>query len=113
MAKRSERWAYWREVLRGHAASGLTGVAFCEAHGLSVTSLRRWRSKLRTELELEAVPAVVEVVLDEPAVLATPAAPPRDLELLVGGDLSLFFGHCAEPAYVAQLVVALRRSGAC
>ena len=111
MAKRSERWAYWREVLREHAASGLTGVAFCEAHGLSVTSLRRWRSKLRSELEV--VPAVVEVVLGEPAVLAAPAAPPRDVELLVGGDLSLFFAPCTEPAYVAELVVALRRSGAC
>lgn len=58
------------------------------------------------------LPAVVEVVVEPTPVPPSPS-PVRDLELLVGGDCSLFFAPGTAPDYVADLVVALRERGAC
>lgn len=112
MATRAERWAYWRELVREHAESGLTQAAFCAARGVSRKSLQRWRSKLRKHDEAALLPAVVEVVV-EPTPVPPKPLPVRDLELLVGGDCSLFFAPGTAPDYVADLVVALRERGAC
>ncbi len=114
MAKRQERLAYWRALVREHAASGLTQVAFCAAKKVSPKSFQRWRSKLLAADGLALTPAVVEVVVEEP--VGFPVAPPsaaRDVELLAGGDLSLFIPPGTAPDYVADLVAALRERGAC
>ncbi|MCP4809506.1 MAG: hypothetical protein GY884_29570 [Proteobacteria bacterium] len=108
--KQSKRRLYWRRMVDEHAASGLTQVAFAAQRGISVKSLYRWRGCFRGEAQAAWLPAVVEVVLDsEPA--APP--PPRDLRLVLGSDLALVFDPATEPAYVADVVVALRERGAC
>jgi len=40
----------WREVLTRFAASGLEVEAFCAHEGVSVSSLRRWRSLLADDV---------------------------------------------------------------
>ena len=112
MAKRSERWAYWRRVVREHAESGLSQGAFCREHGVTLKSLQRWRGKLRDELRTEAVPQRVEVVV-VPAPAPPVPAPRQDIELLVGEDCVLYIAPGTPADYVAELVVALRRTGAC
>ncbi len=113
MAKQGERWSYWRKVVQEHAASGLTQAAFCATRGITRKSLQRWRGKLREELQLERVPAMVEVVVAErPAPRPTSPAV-RDVELLIGGDCSLFFAPGTAPEYIADLLIALRERGAC
>lgn len=103
---------FWRRRVLEQAESGLTQVAYCTERGLATKTFQRWRTKLSLELQLEELPSVVEIVLDEP----TPAAQPtsvRDLELLIGGDCSLFFAPGTPPDYLADLVLALRQRGAC
>lgn len=104
--KQQERRKYWQRMVTEHAASGLTQVAFAKLRGIKVKSLARWRKRL---LPPASVPAVVEVVVED-----LPASPsPRDRELLVGGDLSLFFAPGTEPGYVADVVLALKARRAC
>ncbi len=110
MARQSDRWKHWRRLVREHAASGLTQAAYAAHAGISPKSLQRWRSRLLHELDLESPPAVVEVVL-EPAPTRGPPAQP--IELLVGEDCVLYIAPGTPTAYVADLVVALRRTGAC
>jgi transposase-like protein len=110
MAKQSDRWKHWRELVREHAGSGLTQAAFAAHAGVSAKSLQRWRSRLLHELDLESPPAVVEVVL-EPMPTREPPAPP--IELLVGEDCVLYIAPGTPTDYVAELVGALRRTGLC
>lgn len=107
--EQSKRQLYWRQMVDEHAASGLTQVAFATQHGISVKGLHRWRKRFRDEAQAASLPAVVEVVLDT----APAAPPPRDLRLAFGGDLALVFDTATEPAYVADVVFALRERGAC
>ena len=41
---------FWRGHLEGWRQSGLTQVAYCAAHGLSIKTFTRWRSKERVGL---------------------------------------------------------------
>ena len=59
--RRSE--AEWREMVARCDASGLSGRAFCEREGLSLSSFQRWRVRCRRSssapfVELAATPAV-------------------------------------------------------
>jgi transposase-like protein len=112
MAKRGDRWTYWRRVVREQAASGLTQVAFCAQRGVSRKSLQRWRSKLREDLRLEPVPQRVEVVVEAPPALSVAPAD-QAIELLIGEECVLYVAPWTPTDYVAELVVALRRTGAC
>jgi len=111
MATHLERREFWQKVVREFTESGLSQAAFAAQRGVSRKSLQRWRGKLRDEFGRSRSPAMVEVVVAEP--LVTAPAPTPDLELLVGGDCSLFFAPGTAPDYVADLVVALRERGAC
>ena len=50
--RRGEREQVWREVIRDHAASGLSISAFCRDRELSPASFFNWRRKL-ADCELE------------------------------------------------------------
>lgn len=41
----------WRELVHGWSRSGLTQAEYCDRHGVSVTSLHRWREHLRGEAD--------------------------------------------------------------
>lgn len=61
MAKR-QTTGYWRRHLEAWRQSGLTQVAYCARHGLSIKSFHRWRRKEKEaawtdELPLTLVPA--------------------------------------------------------
>lgn len=43
----SSATARWREVVRGHAASGLSVTAYCRRARVPVSSFYAWRRKLR------------------------------------------------------------------
>jgi hypothetical protein len=63
MAKR-QTTEFWRSHLEGWQQSGLTQVAYCARHGLSIKSLHRWRRKEReatqtVKLPLTLIPANV------------------------------------------------------
>jgi transposase-like protein len=104
--KREENRARWQRLVEHYEASGLTQVAFAKQRGLNAKTLQRWRKRLRSE---GALPAVIEVVVED-----VPAPPPaRNLELLVGRDLSLCFAPGTSPGYVADIVVALKARRAC
>lgn len=53
--RRSEREAYWREVIWDQAASGLSISAFCRERGVSPASFFDWRRKLAAGGGEEAV----------------------------------------------------------
>lgn len=42
--------AQWRELVRQCAQSGLSQTAFCQSHGVAVSSLHHWRRKLGDEV---------------------------------------------------------------
>jgi hypothetical protein len=114
--KQSERRLYWRRMADEYAASGLTQVAFAAQWGIRVKSLQRWRKRFREEVEACSLPAFVEVIAD--AVPAPPCClqvvvPAHPVELLIGEDCVLYVTPGTPTDYVAELVVALRRCGAC
>ena len=107
--KQSKRQLYWRRLVDEHAASGLTQAAFAAERAISVKGLHRWRKRFREESQAALLPAVVEVVVES----APARPPPRDLRLTLGSDLALVFEVATEPAYIAEVVIALRERGAC
>jgi hypothetical protein len=49
MAQRQRSRAQWRQLVEGWPRSGLTQRGYCERHGISLASLRRWREIFRAE----------------------------------------------------------------
>lgn len=103
----------WVELVDTWRSSGLTQVAFAEARGLRLGTLRAWCRRLGTSprgastrpREPEASPAFVEV---RSVGLASRAA----AELELGGGLVLRFRGDAAPAFVGAVVAAVR-AGVC
>lgn len=95
--RRSE--AQWRELIRELRQSGLSRAAFCQMHGLSLSSLsnRLRRSRDAVRVRSETLPDFVELTA-----VASPATPaPRttlawDVELTLGPGvvLRLRSGRC-------------------
>jgi len=57
MAQRQRSRAQWRQLVEGWPRSGLTQRAYCERHGMSLASLRRWREIFRSEREGAGAPS--------------------------------------------------------
>jgi len=51
MAQRRRNRAQWRRLVDGWPRSGQTQQAYCDRHGISLGSLRRWRQVFREERE--------------------------------------------------------------
>ncbi len=88
--------AEWRQLIEAQAASGLSRRAFCERHGLAVSTFGYWKRKLRQAgpaLEAEgqgqaSAPGWLEVTgLLEAA--ASPATGRWQIELDLGHGLCL------------------------
>jgi len=67
MAKR-QTMEFWRRHLEAWRQSGLTQVAYCARHGLSIKSFHRWRHKEREVAQTVKLPLTLV-----PASLGTPA----------------------------------------
>lgn len=102
--------AYWREVIKRQALSGLSMREFCRREGVAETSLHAWR---RTIARRDGIatkprtpkPAFLPVVVKESSARETSIA----LEL-TGGCVLKFAGPVAAEQ-LADLVLALAKRG--
>lgn len=133
MSKRKDRRdagkeAFWREAVRGQAASGLSVRGYCRREGISEASFYAWRRELRLRRQ-EARAGKRPSPRDKKAGGKQPAAEPArqakfvpvtvhqnggmeaglELALSVGMVLRLPAG--TSPAAVAALVAELERHG--
>ena len=78
----------WTRIIDDQDASGLSQRAYCERHGITVSSFHNAKARLReTALVAVAQPAFVGVTVDE-----SPVSPPTygwDVELTLGDGVVL------------------------
>lgn len=89
--------SWWAAQVEAQERSGESQRVFCEARGLSITSLARWRRRLRDEptaLAVRHAPRFVEVELP---VVSGP------LVRVSVGTLTLDFETLPPPGWVSQL----------
>lgn len=65
----------WTEIVRAFQESGLSSTAFCRREGVALSSLQRWRQRVRPQRDTGFVELVSE------GALSTPALPTWSLEL--------------------------------
>jgi len=87
-ARRSRRSQdQWRELLDRFEHSGQTQEQFCTAHDLGLSTLGRWRKRLRRQAvkspNHSSDALFVELAQD------APASPPWDVELQLGAGMVL------------------------
>lgn len=89
---------HWGGHVESWRQSGLSQVAYCKQHGLSIKSFRRWRTKLQRA----AAPSLTLVPISVAAQATTPAtAPAIRLHSPGGWRIEL---ATANPAWLADLV---------
>ena len=79
----------WRSLVSRFEASGQTREAFCAETGISVSTLRRWSSRLRERPRAAVSPAPVFVELPSAQRDAEAPALPWEVELQLGGGVVL------------------------
>jgi hypothetical protein len=89
MAQQRRSRAHWRHWVDGGLRSGLTQERSCERHGISLASLRRWRSMFQSERDAGSMgqheqPRRVPVHL-----IDHEAQPPQPLTLVLDDGLRL------------------------
>jgi hypothetical protein len=47
--RRQERIAHWQGIVEKQAESGLSGIAFCREHNISLQRFYHWRRRLKNE----------------------------------------------------------------
>ena len=79
----------WRSLVSRFEQSGQTREAFCAETGISVSTLRRWSSRLRQRPRpaVSQAPVFVEVPAEQSN--AEASAPPWEVELQLGGGVVL------------------------
>lgn len=100
----------WSALLAEHEASGQSLPAFCRRHGLEPRTLQWWQWKLtgsrRTGTrDARAIRLVPVDVLGSAGTADAEDGPEITIEV---GDVRLRIATGTSPAYVAQLVAALR-----
>ncbi len=101
---------FWEKTIGELNESSESISAFAQARGLGLSSLHRWRKRLRDEadtsnlVEQPSQPEFVEVVVPpihlEPHTTHTKTAP-LSLHL---ANITLDFNHTPHPLYLAQLI---------
>ena len=79
----------WQRLVSEQAESGLTQTAFCEAKGLSLTSLQYWKRKLADNAATPPPTPWVDL-----GTLAAAASPGWDIELQLGDGICLRLRRC-------------------
>ena len=84
---RAERRAHWRMIVEGWDAGAESAVAFCQRKKIGMTSLYRWRKRLREEGAQRSRFLPVKVV-ETQAVAEVPYTPARGagVEIALRGD---------------------------
>lgn len=103
----SGRVEFWRDLLRRHALSGMTVVAFCAQEGVSTASFYNWRRRLvdedRSREPAPERPAFVPVTFAERPVACIEILLPTDVTVRIpdGADRQTIFdvlSACEETA---------------
>lgn len=106
--KRAMRAAQWRAHVSAWRGSGQTQAAYCARHGLSVSTLGYWISRLREDGD-GSDGARLTLVAARP--LTTLVAPPADeaqLTLRSPSGWALVFGSRPPAAWLRELIGAGR-----
>lgn len=93
-------------LVRRWLASDLSAAAFAERHGVSVTSLHRWRRELASA-DRSSSPGFVEIVASGDPVVASPSAAPI-VEIRLGGA-AVLVPPGTDAATLGLVLDALRR----
>ena len=110
MSKRRDSAARWREIVRGHAESGLSVAAYCRRTGVPQSSFFAWRRKLRdaaTFAEVRVAPRKAG-----PGGLHDAPAAPREanaLEVRLAGGRCIVVRPGFDPPTFLALVASLER----
>jgi hypothetical protein len=100
MRRKRRTAADWREVLSAYEASGLSGVAFCQANGIGQKSFYRARGQYGSAERLSST-RFVQVAAKEASSVVSPA-----IELVVPCG-TIRMGSGVSPMWVADLVKSL------
>lgn len=73
----------WTEIVRRFEASGLSLAAFCRRESLALSSLQRWRKRIKSRGDTRFVELV------PPAAALSPSSPGWSLELTLPNGASL------------------------
>lgn len=103
MDGRASRVAYWRGHVSGWRRSGRTRVAYCAAHGLSVSTLGYWISRLSAE-GTAADDGRLTLVAARP--MASSPAQGVELTLRSPSGWSLAFASAPPAAWLRELIEA-------
>ena len=94
----------WVELVNELESSGLTAAEFSRQHKLTLSSVYRWRSILRGDIEASRAKKPVTFV----ELVASPPAPaPSAAWVEVGDSVVLRFASQPDPGYLATLARAL------
>ena len=109
-AKRSAR--QWRELVEAWERSDLTGEAFAERHGIKLSTLRWWRSRVRREAggdqsakSMKLLPVRTEQ--EQQAVAEADARSGGAVVLRLPGDVTLEMGQTPSAQWLARLCIEL------
>ena len=96
------RVEFWRDLLRRHAASGMTVVAFCERERVSTASFYNWRRRLadddRARQSASKRPAFVPVTVA--------AQPSPCIEILLPTDVTIRVPDGADRQTIRDVLAA-------
>lgn len=102
----SQRESYWRAHVERFESSGLTQRAYCNRHGLSMSSLHRWRRLLANKRPSRSV----EIVPIGQLLTKLPAPPPTcDALTLVAGRYRVEIPDGFSPATLGAVLDLLER----
>jgi transposase len=99
----------WQRLVAGWPRSGLTQEGYCARHGISVASLRRWRTILAQEDPAVAgVPKPVPEFLPVTLVGDAPASTGAELTLVLTDGLRLEIGAQCSAGMLQRVLGVLR-----
>jgi hypothetical protein len=106
--KRAMRVAQWRAHVSAWRGSGQTQAAYCAAHGLSVSTLGYWISRLREDGDGADGARLTLVAARPMTTLVPPPAGGAELTLRSPLGWALVFGSRPPAAWLRELLSAER-----
>ena len=59
----AEKRRFWLDIIRGHAASGLSVEAWCQQNQISSSAFYRWKTQLQGQIDTPDQPRFVEALV--------------------------------------------------
>ena len=96
--------AEWKRLVEQHAQSGMSGLAFCEQHGLSRKSFYRNRKALQQDTDTPVSTRSFVQLMPRSSEPSRPTSGPVELTY---GECYLRLPANTDPVWLAQLMKAL------